>query len=156
MHFTAKDVCEEHVCMGRFVWICMCFCAEPCSSCEATCRNPECQLVVFKNHGFYTSYQWFCTTYLCLLLMKSLNMSLCFLLSLHGVFNVLACINVSSPPHRLLIYESYPGLSLLPPEESTDVECVTWRIASHPQKSWIFFWQPVASSFSDLDKDIGR
>lgn len=51
------------------------------------------------------------------------------------VFNVLACINVSSPPHRLLIYESYPGLSLQPPEESTDVESVTRRIASHPQKS---------------------
>lgn len=96
----------------------MCFCAEPCSSREAPCRNTVCQRVVFKNHGFSTLYQWFCTTYLCLLLMKSLNMSLCFLLSLYSVFNVLACINVSSPPHRLLIYESYPGLSLLPPEEA--------------------------------------
>ncbi len=31
------------------------------------------------------------------------------------------------------------------------VESVTERIASCPQTSWIFFWQPVACSISDLD-----
>lgn len=34
--------------------------------------------------------------------------------------DVPACINVSRPPHQLLIYESYPGLSLPPPEGSID------------------------------------
>lgn len=52
--------------------------------------------------------------------MNSFSMSLCLLLSLCCVFNVPACINVSRPPLRLLIYESYPGLSLLPPEGSID------------------------------------
>lgn len=44
-------------------------------------------------------------------------------------FTVPACINVSRPPHRLLIYESYPGLSLLSPVGGIDVESVTRRIA---------------------------
>lgn len=65
-------------------------------------------------------------------------------------FTVPACINVSRPPHRLLIYESYPGLSLLSPVGGIDVESITGRIASCPQISWILFWQPVASSIPDL------
>ena len=52
--------------------------------------------------------------------MKSFSMSLCLLLSLYCVSSVPACINVSCPPYWLLIYESYPGLSLLPPEGSID------------------------------------
>lgn len=96
------------------------------------------QPLAFKNRKLYTSHHCYCascTTYHCLLLMKSLNMSLCLLLSLGCVFNVPACINVSHPPHRLLIYESYLGLSLLPPEGSIDVESVMRRIASCPQTS---------------------
>lgn len=65
-------------------------------------------------------------------------------------FTVPACINVSRPPHRLLIYESYPGLSLLSPVGGIDVESITGRIASCPQISWILFWQPVASSAPDF------
>ncbi len=34
------------------------------------------------------------------------------------------------------------------------VESVTRRIASCPQTSWIFFWQPVACSISDLDDTL--
>lgn len=70
-------------------------------------------------------------------------------------FTVPACINVSRPPHRLLIYESYPALSLLSPVGGIDVESVTWRVASCPQISWILFWQPVASSTPDLYEKPG-
>lgn len=65
------------------------------------------------------SYYASCTTHHCLH-MKSFSISLCLLLSFCCISNVPACFNVSHPPYWLLIYDSYPGLSLLPPEGSID------------------------------------
>lgn len=124
------------------------------STMEKYCSLSHPRIADYIPHTNVPNYCASSTTYHCLLLMKSLYMSLCLLLSLGCVFNVPACINVSHLPHRLLIYESYLGLSLLPPEGSIDVESVTKRIASCPQTSWIFFWQPVASSISDLDDTL--
>lgn len=83
------------------------------------------QPLAFTSPGLYTPHQ--CYELLRVLCYSSLSCAyeviqhvLCLLLSLCCVFSVPACINVSLPPHWPLIYESYPGLSLLPPEGSID------------------------------------
>lgn len=132
-------------------------------SCEDLCKYNAAfsteQSWVYIPRNCDTSYYSFCTTHHCLLHMKSFSVSLCLLLSLCCVFNVPACINVSLPPYRLLIYEFYRLVChyCLQKGALMDqyVESVTRRIASCPQTSWIFFWQPVACSISDLD-DILR
>lgn len=142
---------------GLRAFVCVCLCAAMqlmWGLMQKYCSLRHARISDYIPHTNATNYCVSCTTHHCLLLTKSLSMSLCLLLSLSCVFNVPACINVSRPPHRLLIYESYPGLSLLPPEGSIDVKSVTRRITSCPQTSWIFFWQPVASSISDLDDTL--
>lgn len=80
-----------------------------------------CKPLAFTNPRLYTPHH--CYELLRFLRYPSLSGAyeviqhvLCLWLSLCCVFSVHACINVNCPPHRLLIYESYPGLSLLPPE----------------------------------------
>lgn len=147
---------QENMCSYKYgrTWLaCICMCWSAWSDVvHVRCHAEILQPSASENPGLYSSHQCyellcFLTTYHCLLLMKSLSMPLCLLLSLCCVFNVQACINVSHSPYRRLIYESYPGLSLLTPEGSTDAESVTRRIPSchkHYEYSSDNLW-PAAS-----------
>lgn len=76
--------------------------------------------LTFTNLRSYTPQQWYELSRFLYSSLSCAYEAIQLVLCLCCVFSVPTCINVSSPPHRLLIYESHPGLSLLPAEGSID------------------------------------
>lgn len=101
-----------------------------------------------------TSYYASCATHHCLVHMKSFNMSFVFC-SASAVFSASLHASMSAAlptgfwfmnPILVCHYRLQKGALM-----DQYVESVSRRIALCPQISWIFFWQPVACSISDLD-----
>lgn len=92
----------------------------------------------------------------CTCQMKTISMPLCFFFSSSSVFSLSlhASMSVALPtgswfmnPIQVCHYCLQKGALM-----DQYVESVSRRIASCPQTSWIFFWQPVACSISELMK----
>ena len=111
-------------CMNICVCVCVCVSVKLCCSCETLCKyiaasgnqeswvlHPSAVIQVIALSVRLITVFCIWSHSACPFVFRSPFAVLC---------RVPACINVSRPPYRRLIYEFHPGLSLLPPEGSID------------------------------------
>lgn len=147
----------KHVCMRVYVFVIV----ELCSSYEALCRYAAA-------FGIHRSWIIYPTPMLHILVLPALLITVFFIWS-HST-----CLFVFCSPSAVFSMSPHASMSAALPTGfwfmnpilvchyclqkgalmDQYVESVTRRITSYPQTSWIFFWQPVACSISDLDDTL--